>query len=216
MYADFAPTTQLSPFDDEVAPCGGVVRRWWRRHHDPLKDQHTGLLNRRGLLTRGDGLLAGGRHARAALLVFDFTDIPESADLWGPRAVQALLERVAGGMRKAAGRRGLAARTGPTQFAVLIPGACRQGAVDAVMQVFGQPCRIELDWQGEELVCVPDVAVKVWEGEPEGLEPLYAGLCGLLAAHHAHQLCREDFLRRERERHSRPFGVSQVQSLPSH
>ncbi|MBK0393213.1 GGDEF domain-containing protein [Ramlibacter algicola] len=215
MSADFAPTTRFPVFGDGPTPSPTRFLRWFQRRSDPLQDRRTGLLNREGLVARADAVLRSRSWARASLVVLSFDDLPESAVLWGDAAANALMLRIAHALRRAAGRRGLAARTGPVQFAVLLPGRCRQSAIDAVTAVLGQPCRVELDWHGEELVCVPDVAAEVWEGEEGGIAPLLEQLCASLARHRNRRARHHDFIRRERERHSRPFGCSQVDSLPA-
>lgn len=191
-------------------PARARVTGWLHRRREASRDRRTGLLDRPGLVAQADAMLRTGRWTRAALVVFAFDDLPETARLWGEAPAHALMLRIARGLQRAAGRRGLAARTGPVQFAVFLPGRCRQSAVDAVAAEFGQPCRVELDWQGEELVCVPELAAEVWEGEEGGIAPLHAELSTLLERHRDLQARRHDFMRRERERHSRPFGCSQA------
>lgn len=150
-----------------------------------LHDAQTGLFNRRGLLTRGERLLARNGAADAALVVFDFSDLLEVRCIYGSRAGAAARRAVVSTLARLAGRRGIAARTGPAQFAVLLPGACVQRALDAVHRVLGQPCRLELELGREELVLVPHHAIGACEREPDGLEQQYMQLSVAIAQERA-------------------------------
>lgn len=85
---------------------------------------------------------------------------------------------------------------------------------DAVRQVaqglqrvageLGTPCRIELDLDGGEAVLVPDVLAEDFPTAGGGLAVLQRQLGERLAAHRLHRQLREEYLRRSRERYSRP------------
>ena len=211
VHQDFAPTAfeaDRQDADTDGRPSAGRLHAFLRRvgiGHSGLRDRQTGLLNRRGLLERGDRLLAARRTAKAALLLFDFSDLLELRGLYGSQAVTragaSLVERLV----RLAGRRGLAARTGPAQFGVLLPQMGRQQAIDAAHRVFGSPCRLEFDLGREEVVLVPNTIVDVCDAERGALEALYTQLSVSLARRRDLEERRKRKLRHGR-RHAAALG----------
>jgi GGDEF domain-containing protein len=215
---DFAPTTFELDQAPDAGPSGrapAFVRWLARLGLGPGRDGHdaqSGLLHRQAFLERGERLLAVPRwEARTALALFDFRDLLEVRGIYGERASAALLARIVAALGRLAGRHGLAGRTGPAQFAVLLPGLGRAEAVAAVHQVLGRPCRIEQDVDGEELVLVPDVVVEACDDRD--LADQYARLVEALGRHRTHEERRHRYLRLERERHSRPAPLEDPLSL---
>ncbi|WP_427912028.1 GGDEF domain-containing protein [Ramlibacter sp. MMS24-I3-19] len=224
MDPSFAPTQ----FDMDEQPTGAAPSRSPTRLHTwlqrlglrarrGLRDAQTGLYNRAGLLTLGEHLLARHGTADATLVVFDFSDLLEMRWLYGPRAGAIARRTVAATLTRIAGRRGLAARTGPAQFAVLLPGADCQRARDALRRALGHPCRLELELGREELVLVPYHAVAPCKTAPGDLERQYMQLSEIVARERA-----SDERRRRRSRSgSRSRGTasvppdSQSSSLPA-
>ena len=218
----FAPTTFEPDQAPDAAPSGraSAFVRWLARLGlglglGPAREGHdvqSGLLHRQAFLDRGERLLAVPRwEDRTALAVFDFRDLLEVRGIYGERASAALLARVVTALGRLAGRHGLAGRTGPAQFAVLLPGLRRAEAVSVVHQVLGRPCRIEQDVDGEELVLVPDVVVEACDDRD--LADQYARLVEALGRHRTHEERRHRYLRLERERHSRPAPLEDPLSL---
>ncbi|HZY18681.1 MAG TPA: GGDEF domain-containing protein [Ramlibacter sp.] len=225
---DFAPTS-IEPWqvpagcgaDGAAREAGGLRRLLGRMRlarRNPQLDVLTPLLSREGLIAQGERLLSHGRYRAdgAALVLFDFADLLEVRDIYGERVSKALLAKLASALRRLAGRHGLAARTGPAQFAVLLPGLPRQAAVDATLRVLGTPCRIEFDAAGFDLVLVPDVSVDTCDAQSGSLEALYNRLSVALARYRDHEERRRSHLRRSRERHSRPMPLEpETQSAPA-
>ena len=79
--------------------------------------------------------------------------------------------------------------------------------------MFGKPCRLELDLPDDELVLVPEVTVDTCEAEAGALQAAYERLSVRLARHRDHEERRRTYLRRSRERHSRPMPLVQDDSL---
>lgn len=188
------------------ADARGWMARWLARltrrqaaHRPPPRD----LCGRQALLLEGGGALAGGA---GALAVFDFQDLLELRDLYGPACAAEATARLVEALRLLAGEPGVVARAGATQFAVLLPRLDREAAIERAYAVLGRPCRLELDWGGDELVLVPDLAVDVCAG-PAELGDLLERLTNALARHCEHEERRRRHLRRSRERHSRPMPV---------
>jgi GGDEF domain-containing protein len=191
---------------------GTALRRWLRRLgrrlNAPALAPRT-LLTRQALLARGDQMLAGPRQQgrEATLVIFDFEDLPQLRSLFDDAVASAALRQLEDGLRRMAGRRGLAARTGSRQFAVLLPGTAQAEALAVAHQALGTPCRIELDVRGSEVVLVPDVIAQACLPGHGALAALHHVLCERLATHQENRKLREQHLRRLRERHTRPAAL---------
>jgi GGDEF domain-containing protein len=188
---------------------GAALRRAdWRRESLRL-DAATGLFNLAGLGERGDELLAGSRRRGqpSTLAVFDCSDLLEVRQVYGGRIALRLALRVAAELARVAGERGVAARTGSTEFSVLLPGLDRERAVRAIQQVLGSPARLEFESGRNEFVLLPQVLVQQAGAEDEVAE-LHALARRALTSTREREALRQVRLRRERERHSRPMSLS--------
>ena len=172
-------------------------------------DQPSGLYNRLGLLRAGDALLAQARRAGrpVSLVLIDFDDLMEVRTIYGRDVARKVQARVVRKIQAIAGARGLAARTDQTQFAVLLPGANRERAQAIVQRAMGKPSRIEFDAGDSEIVLVPDILCEMAEPGVETVDELVREVAGNLAELRQHELRRQVWLRRERERHSRPMSI---------
>lgn len=173
----------------------------------PGSDSSTLLYNLDGLMKQGSVLLARcrGERRELTLAVFNCDDLLEARQVYGNRTGRKLIDCIVRKMTLLAGERGLAGRTGPTQFSVVLPMG-RDKALEAIERVLGNPGRIELEASNSELVLVPDVMV---EAVPEtaSLERLFTALCRGLARQREQEQMRHRYLQRERQRHSRPIPV---------
>lgn len=182
----------------------GGLRRLLGRGALRWRDGQTALLSRHGLIERGETRLLESRHVGAALAVFDFRDLLELRGIYGDAVASDVQQRLVAKLQRLAGRTGLAARTGPAQFAVLLPGLDREQAIDAAHRVLGCPCRIEHELPDDDLVLVPEVVVDVCVAAPGAVRTLYGRLSVTLARHRDAEERRRLHLRRERERLVRP------------
>jgi len=201
-------TAALSRADSDLSPRRRPQR--WRRtlwrvltRLSRLRVAAPGLLDRYSLLAAGNRLQRGSRRD-AAVLLFDFEDLPELSALYGDRARRDAVRQVAQELQRVAGEQGLAARTGASQFTLLLPDCSRQEAIARAVRELGTPCRIELDLDGGEAVLVPDVLAEDFPKVGGGLAMLQRRLGERLAAHRLHRRQRDEYLRRSRERYSRP------------
>ncbi|MEO7549112.1 MAG: GGDEF domain-containing protein, partial [Ramlibacter sp.] len=126
------------------------------------RDETTGLYNLAGLVARGGALLDESRRRSRPLgvAVFDFNDLLEVRAIYGARIASLLGRQIVRKLKMIAGAHGCVARTGKTQFAVLMPGQTRERALKVVQRVLGYPARVELDSHGEEIVLVPELVVE--------------------------------------------------------
>ncbi len=175
-----------------------------------LVDAATQLYNPRGLAERGGELLRIARAAKrpVSLVVLDFSDMVEVRHIYGREISCKLLARVVRKLEALAGSHGIAARMDRAQFAVVLPGMDRERAQAAVHRVLGRPCRVEFDAGDSEIVLVPDVMAETAAPDVETIEELHAEVLHGLMEMRASELRRQHYLQRERERHSRPMGLS--------
>jgi diguanylate cyclase (GGDEF)-like protein len=185
---------------------GGWLRRRDAQRESAHVDGMTGLYNLAGLAEQGDRCLAACRRAQrpAAMAVFDCSDLLEVRRVYGSRAGRALLLLVLQRLQAIAGSRGMVARTGPVEFTVLLPGADQARLGRAIEQVLGLPSRIEYDEHDSEIVVVPNHAVAACSDAAPATAELHGLLSTRLAGERAGERRRQDWLRRERERHTRP------------
>ena len=180
-----------------------MARRTGPRLDSARTDSSNALYNRRGLLTHGENLLARCRRERRdlTLVVFDCNDLLEASTIYGQNTSRALIASIVRKLTLLAGDQGLAARTGPTQFAVAMPMS-RDRAAYAIERVLGNPCRIELERRNSEIVLVPNLMIEA-VSRTETFERLFAAMCRGLARVQEEEETRLRYLQRERERHSR-------------
>jgi GGDEF domain-containing protein len=175
---------------------------------DGLIDAPSGLYNVQGMVRIGSEMLAqcyrDGRPL--GIVVLDFTDLPEVRDIYGRDISRKLQGHVVSRMKSLAGARGICARTGRTEFTVLLPGASPQGVQASIQRVLGNPTRIEFDAGDSEIVLVPDLQFES-ATDLESVGELYRCVSSRLAKAQAQELRRQVWLTRERERHSRPMSL---------
>lgn len=128
---------------------------------DEALDSRTGLLQPSALSEWGDPLLrkAQARSEPLSLLLFDFQDLVDVEALYGTATRRRLLSVIGARLRRLAGGKGLAVRLDATRFVVLLPGRCRDRAVDRVVSRLGKPCSFELDDAHEEVVVIPSLSI---------------------------------------------------------
>jgi GGDEF domain-containing protein len=186
---------------------GSLSRRPSMRVDDRRTDRSTALYNRSGLLAHGKAILASCRAERRelTLAVFDCNDLLEARSVYGNRTSRRLVDSIVGKLALLAGDQGLAARTGPTQFAVAMPMS-REKAVQAIERALGNPTRFELEGSRNEVVLVPNLMVEAIPAAGS-VERMFAALCRGLARVQEEEQARQRHLQRERERHSRPMPI---------
>jgi len=111
-----------------------------RRHrHQSLHDPLTGLANRTLLFERLRAALAAppGRAGPpgAALLILDLDGFKDLNDTFGHRAGDEVLQELGARLTRAAGPSALVARLAGDEFAVLLPDAGEDGAIDVALRI---------------------------------------------------------------------------------
>jgi len=172
-------------------------------------DSSTELYNMAGFEVHGGELLAACRRENRPLsvAVFDCADLLEVRTIYGSRITRKLIERITGKLMALCADQGLAARTGPAEFTVVLPGMNREKSLAAIGRVLGTPMRIELDAGDSEIVLVPSFLVETAGPDAAGVQDIYQELRRELTKIEQLEQRRQHYLQRERERHSRPMGM---------
>jgi two-component system cell cycle response regulator len=134
-----------------LAAVGGggalLVFSWMRRLRDgveeslrqALTDDLTGLGNRRRLLADLERAIAEGTdHSPAVLAMFDLDGFKAYNDTHGHPAGDAAIRHVADALQRGRRETDLAARLGGEEFALLLPGTDRPGAIRAAERIRGE------------------------------------------------------------------------------
>ena len=172
-------------------------------------DNSTQLYNKAGFTAHGGELLAACRRDNRPLsvAVFDCADLLEVRTIYGSSITRKLMARITRKLMRLCADQGLAARTGPAEFTVVLPGMNREKALAAIGRVLGTPMRIELDAGDSEIVLVPSFLVECAGPDVSSVDDVYEELRRELTQIDEHEQRRQRYLQRERERHSRPMGI---------
>ena len=175
-------------------------------------DSSTALYNQAGFAAHGDELLAECRRDKRPLSVaiFDCADLLEVREIYGSRIARKLTARIVRKLDILSADHGLAARTGPAEFSVVLPGMSREKALAAIARVMGSPMRIELDAGDSEIVMVPGFLVQAAGPDTPCVSQMHDAMRSELALIGHQEQRRQRYLQRERERHSRPMDISVV------
>jgi GGDEF domain-containing protein len=170
---------------------------------------HHRLHKRASFLAAGGGMLVRcrDRNQPVSLAVIEIGDLPEVREIYGQEIAHEVIVRLVAMLDDLAGSRGLAGRTGATQFSVLIPLE-RERAERELERVFGKPARIEFETGECEVVLVPDVVVDCADVAVTSLEALCTEMSQELELVRRDELRRHHYLQWERERHSQPASVA--------
>ena len=224
MNPDFQPTEQLARQEDAAGP----ATRWMAKAVRGLAsrlglrtgafagepsgciDAATALYNKDGLVAYGDQLLAECEASRRVLsvAVFDFADLVEVRSIYGTRIARGVTGVIVEKLLAIAGDRGFAARTGLTEFSVVMPGQGRDKALAAIQRVLGRPTRIEFETGDNEIVLVPGFALECSGPDIDSVEQLYREVRMSIDEFQRGEQRRHDHLQRSHERHSRPMSIN--------
>ena len=212
-----APLGFLAVFPIGVAMRFGVaMRRADEAIERSQMDAATGLYNQDGFMARGAEALNACTvdQKPATLVVMDCADLQEVRTIYGRQTSRKVMARLVRKLNAIAGERGVVARMGPSEFALLLPGVARDKACLAIDRVLGRPGCIEYDAGDSEIVMVPNFVVCELACEPEGLHEAYIQQRTQVQQRIQQQAEHERYLTQERERHSRPAPLAPLSQLP--
>jgi diguanylate cyclase (GGDEF)-like protein len=159
-------------------PAGMLMRKPDELVEQTRTDRSTGLLNRDGFLLRGGRMLNDCHREKrpVTVAVFGCDDLMAIRRMYGRKAGHKSLNILVGKITDIAGSRGLAARTGMAEFTVMLPGASREKALQAIARQLGNPMRIEFDSANEEIVLVPTLVIETPGAGETSIENLHTEL----------------------------------------
>jgi GGDEF domain-containing protein len=133
-----------------------------RKSAPPQQALKFDLFSARALVVTADRMLQRARSERQpfSVAVVDVSDLPELHSLFGSAVAERIVAEVMRRLRTVAGSKGLAVRTGPTEFTAVLPGRERETALTMLGAAFGAACFIEYDTGGDEIVLLPDFAAE--------------------------------------------------------
>jgi GGDEF domain-containing protein len=124
------------------------------------------------------------------VVVFELGDLPLVERVFGASMAREVLAHVTGKLQRRAGRSGLAVRTAPYEFTVLLPWADSERAVDTVHAVFGKPCRVEFEMDHAEILLLPHLEVSTLECDAASIDATYQKLRHQIAQARLHDVER--------------------------
>ena len=154
----------------------------------------------------GDNMIsdAAARGAPVTVVMFEQADLPELHALFGSAAARALASAFGARLRQLVGSGGLAVRSEGSTWTVVLPGHGAEQALAAVRRVLGPGLATEVEVDGEEIALVPRMATHTVGAQAWPMLHIYREMRGKIDRAHALEQRRQEYLRRERESHSRP------------
>lgn len=156
---------------------------------------------------------AAQRGEPMSLLVMRSSCLPEIEILFGRNAANAAVDAVMDGLGAVAGRKGLAARTSPDTFALAMPRWTGAELVMALRRRLGHACCVELDFEEEEILLVPDLQASTIAAD-DSFSQAYAVLCRAMQSDRHTEERRLGHLRDEREAYTKRVTVPPEQPAP--
>jgi GGDEF domain-containing protein len=158
----------------------------------------------RAFFVAGERMVSAARQRQQAvsLLLMRAPCLPELQTVFGREAAKAAVHAVMQALSDVAGRRGLAARTLPDTFALVMPQCIGAELVMALRRRLGQACCVELDFNQEEVLLVPDVQSSTI-AVGDSFAKTYAVMFRAMMSHRHLEELRRDYVRRQREAHTR-------------
>jgi GGDEF domain-containing protein len=148
-----------------------------------------------------------------SVVVFEQVDLPELHAIFGSAAAHRVVAEFGARLKLLAAPGGVAVRTDATSWAVLLPGHDNDTAMAAVKRALGKSLAVEADAGEDEILLVPRIAMHTVGNRVASMRSIYRELREKIQRSHEHELLRQDYLRRERESHSRPARLEELRAL---
>ncbi len=156
----------------------------------------------------GEALLRKARRNDQPLsvAVFDFADLPELQSVSEGQLARTLGSEIARKLQGIAAGQAVVVRTGPTRFAVLLRNFDSGRTRQAIAAAFGKGCCLEFEMGNGEMLLVPDWRAQTVRPDT-AVEAVYLRLCAELVTGQRHAELRHEYIKRERESHTRPMRL---------
>ena len=148
-----------------------IQRRMQELYESSIRDNLTGLLNRRGAMSTIGRSLAEGASSYAMLLV-DIDNLKLINDLQGQTTGDAVLARVAAVIRDTIGEADKCARFGGDEFLVLSPNCDAEGAMILAREILSRLARLEMPLAGVSFRV--SIGISVHKGAGAEFATMYA------------------------------------------
>jgi diguanylate cyclase (GGDEF)-like protein len=148
-----------------------IQRRMRELYESSIRDNLTGLLNRRGALSTIGRSLAD-RASSYAMLLIDVDNLKLINDLQGQTTGDAVLARIAAVIRDTIGEADKCARFGGDEFLVLLPNCDAEGAMTLARKILSHLSRIEMPLAG--VTFRVSIGISVHDGATAEFATMYA------------------------------------------
>ena len=161
---------------------GDALRRIEEALDESLVDRSTALYNKAGLLRHGEPLVAACLRDRkpVSLAVFDCAGLRQVHEVHGRRLGRQAIATMVRTLVRIAGEQGLAARTGPTEFTLVLPGSGRDRFLRVLEKELGSPPVFTLPAGPATASITPSFLVRAISGDADTLDELQAEMSRLL------------------------------------
>jgi GGDEF domain-containing protein len=162
---------------------GSALRMTDAQLEAAMTDLKTKLYNEAGFFTYGNEVLAKCRARKKALsmVLLNGSDMHDIRELVGRIASDRLMLKAVQGITAALPAGGLAASMGGAEFAVLVPDAKPERALEVVRYKLGDPPAATLTIQGQTVRVVLDMVSSIVPADADNLEPTYERLYAQLS-----------------------------------
>ncbi len=147
-----------------------------RREHQAVHDAHhdslTGLSNRSALIKGLEAAVRRGNSQSLAVIFLDLDGFKEVNDSYGHETGDHLLERVASGFQTICGDRGLLARVGGDEFALVLDSRESVGAAEEIANRLVQYLQAPITIDGRVLTIGTSVGIAFADGDGMSAEEL--------------------------------------------
>lgn len=167
-------------------------------------DPTTRLFNARGFSTLGPAIVGNCRRHQhdVSLVVIRFEDLPEMRAAFGRHLYQAAMSKIANSLEKVVATKGMAARTGPTEFTLVFPELSARNTRSLLAKALGSPLHFEFSLDGIEIVLAPELAVDVISSK-ETVQQAHDRLRARLEAFTVSEHARLEAMTKKRERYTK-------------
>lgn len=157
---------------------GGALRNTDAQLEAAMTDLKTKLYNEAGFFTYGNELLAQCRSRKKPLsmVLLNGSDLRDIHDLMGRITSERLITQAVQAITAALPPGGLAAHMGQAEFAVLVPEASEERAIELVRHKLGDPPSVRVRVGQRQVTVVLDMLGLEIPADARSLEPMYERL----------------------------------------
>jgi hypothetical protein len=149
---------------------------------------------------------AQGAAKSLGMLVVQVPDLQELDALFGGSFSRQAVDTVIRDLKLAANNKGIVVRSSVDTFTLLMPGVGAKDLMDLFVARAGDTYVLEFEVRREEMILLPNLMARR-VGATESIAEAHATLCQDIVRSRACEQRHQDYLRRERESHSKPMSL---------